>query len=113
MSCAILRASIVTSFILGSETMADVSTWAEVVRNTTHKNTYNWHFTDIPVNASSYKPNRDCKLDPAKGDCSIAAPAAAESDPRRPQRGSHPAPRGPDVHRSHHGRHPSTPPLGG
>jgi nuclease S1 len=59
--------------LLGTESLADVAIWADEVRNTTHPATYNWHFTDVPVNARRFNRTRDCKANPEKGDCSIAA----------------------------------------
>jgi hypothetical protein len=51
----------------------DVAIWADEVRGTTHPATYNWHFTDVPVTVLRYNRSRDCKPDPEKGDCSVAA----------------------------------------
>jgi len=59
--------------ILGNNvSLADVANYADVVRDQFPK-TYNFHFVDIPKNKDDYKPGRDCKLDPQKGDCVIAA----------------------------------------
>jgi nuclease S1 len=44
------------------------STWADAYRRTTEgANTYNWHFVDIPLDATTYDPARDCTLDPRRG----------------------------------------------
>jgi hypothetical protein len=66
--------------LLGSQNMDDlvVDVWADVVRNTTRKDTYNWHFVDIPIGSSGYSADRDCQQT-AKGDCSIAALAREEA----------------------------------
>src|SRR4051812_830477 len=57
--------------MLGSQTLPDIATWADDVRNA-RPFTKRWHYTDVPINATSYKPNRDCQKQ-AEGDCSIAA----------------------------------------
>jgi nuclease S1 len=59
--------------LIGPETIVDVATWADEVRGTTHPATFNWHFTDVPVNARRFDRARDCQIDPEKGDCSVAA----------------------------------------
>ena len=67
------RARVAT--ILGSgASLASISTWADDVRGP-RDNTYNWHFVDLPLDATTYDEHRDCKLDPQKGDCVIAAVA--------------------------------------
>ena len=50
--------------VLGSQSMADASTWADELRNSKnesdkeflakHANTYHWHFTRIPLNSEGY-----------------------------------------------------------
>jgi hypothetical protein len=58
--------------LLGGEvSLASVASWADGVR-LIRPNTYNWHFVDIPYDATSYDPARDCK-GTTKGDCVIAA----------------------------------------
>ncbi len=72
--------------LLGGESLADVATWADEVRNTTHPATYNWHFTDVPITARRFNRTRDCKPNAEKGDCSVAAferLTAILSDPTR------------------------------
>jgi hypothetical protein len=59
--------------LLGTETLVDVANWADGVRGTTHPATFNWHFTDVPINVRRFNRARDCRLDPEKGDCSVAA----------------------------------------
>jgi hypothetical protein len=59
--------------LLGSgASLASIASWAddERVRDAT---TTRWHFVDIPRMAPGYDPARDCALDPAHGDCIIAA----------------------------------------
>ena len=59
--------------ILGNNvSLASVANYADVVRND-YPTTYNFHFVDIPKNSNEYKPNRDCKWEPQKGDCVLAA----------------------------------------
>lgn len=59
--------------ILGNGvSLADVANYADAVRDQFPK-TYNYHFVDIPKKKDDYLPNRDCKMDPEKGDCVIAA----------------------------------------
>jgi hypothetical protein len=59
--------------LLGNDTIMDIASWADEVRNTTHPATYNWHFTDVPVTASGFLRSRDCRANAEKGDCSVAA----------------------------------------
>lgn len=51
--------------------LASISSWADDIRDD-RPETYNWHFVDIPLNADTYEPNRDC-LDSSRGDCAINA----------------------------------------
>jgi hypothetical protein len=56
--------------LLGQEGHAhldDISSWADEVRSQ-RPETAPWHFVDIPLDANSYDPARDCKND----DCVIA-----------------------------------------
>lgn len=57
--------------LLGGRTLADIATWADDVRKA-HPETARWHFVDIPVEARSYRPSRDC-VRRRTGDCAIAA----------------------------------------
>jgi hypothetical protein len=59
--------------LLGNQTLVDVAVWADEVRNTTHTNTYNWHFSDVPITAPGFLRSRDCRPNVEKGDCSVAA----------------------------------------
>lgn len=52
--------------------LAWISNWADDVRQE-RPQTYNWHFVNIPLNVPSYNPVRDCRQDPERGDCIIAA----------------------------------------
>jgi hypothetical protein len=56
------------ALLLDGQTLADVSTWADSIRST-RKETYNWHFVDIPVSDTFYDAAKWC----ANGDCVIAA----------------------------------------
>jgi hypothetical protein len=56
--------------LLGADTLASISTWADEVRRN-RPETYNWHFVDIPADAKGYDAARDCRPS-AKGDCVIA-----------------------------------------
>jgi hypothetical protein len=49
-----------------ADRLACVATWADMVRKQ-RPETANWHFVDIPRNASQYTASRDC----AQGDCVI------------------------------------------
>jgi hypothetical protein len=58
--------------LLGGEvSLASIASWADDVRP--HETeTSNWHFVDIPYDASRYDPARDCQESP-RGDCVIQA----------------------------------------
>lgn len=45
--------------LLGHETLASISTWADEVRKQ-HDESYNWHFVDIPRDAPGFDDARDC-----------------------------------------------------
>lgn len=45
--------------LLGNDDLADISTWADDVRHD-RPETYDWHFVDIPMNASGFSEPRDC-----------------------------------------------------
>jgi hypothetical protein len=66
------RGSTEVATLLGGRPLADVALWADEVRNTTHPQTYNWHFTNIPIGSSGYQRVRDCRPSP-RGDCVVAA----------------------------------------
>ncbi len=58
--------------ILGrGHSLASIASWADDQRST-HPETYNWHFVDIPIASNAYDATTQCKPDP-KGDCAIAA----------------------------------------
>ena len=44
--------------------------WPDTSRNTTHKNTYNWHFVDISLDETNYEESRDCAPD-ERGKCGL------------------------------------------
>jgi hypothetical protein len=45
--------------LLGNETLAQISTWADEVRKE-HDESYGWHFVDIPKDATGFDDGRDC-----------------------------------------------------
>ena len=55
--------------LLGRESLVQVSVWADEVRNTTHKHTTGWHFTNISISSSGYQASRHCP----QGNCGVAA----------------------------------------
>jgi hypothetical protein len=58
--------------LLGGEvSLASIANWADHVA-LLRPNTVNWHFVNIPLEAASYDPQRDCSPTP-KGDCVIKA----------------------------------------
>ncbi len=69
----------ITEILGPGVSLSSISTWADDVR-TTRPDTYNWHFVDIPLDIPIYDAARDCKLDPQKGDCVIAAVARLRAD---------------------------------
>jgi len=52
----------VHSILAPGDTLASVANWADTVRFTTHKESYNWHFVDIPRSAAGFDDGRDCFL---------------------------------------------------
>jgi len=65
------KAAAAVQSVLGSGSLASVSTWPDDVRSS-RPTTSGWHFADIPIDSRDYNPQRDCKPDPAKGDCIVA-----------------------------------------
>jgi hypothetical protein len=61
----------------GDVSLASVASWADELA-LLRPNTANWHFVNIPYDAVSYDPARDCK-DTPRGDCVINAIARARS----------------------------------
>jgi hypothetical protein len=55
----------------GDISLASVAGWADQVV-LLRPNTFNWHFVNIPYDATGYVPQRDCKETP-KGDCVVNA----------------------------------------
>lgn len=47
--------------LLGDATLASIASWADEVRKQ-HDEAYNWHFVDIPKDASGFSEERDCFL---------------------------------------------------
>ena len=50
-------------WLLGPETLADVSSWADRYWQGNYQ-TYSWHFLNIPPDATSYDRDRDCPRQP-------------------------------------------------
>ena len=50
--------------------LASVSSWADGQR-VAHPETANWHFVDIPLQATAYDAARDCPGNPEHGDCVV------------------------------------------
>ena len=50
-------------WLLGPQSLADVSTWADEIRNDNYQ-TYSWHFLNIPPDAKGYDRDRDCPRQP-------------------------------------------------
>jgi hypothetical protein len=66
--------------------LREIGNWADDLRKE-RPETAPWHFVNIPKGAGQYDPNRDC-MNPAKGDCLIAAIERFRSvlgDPRAPR----------------------------
>lgn len=55
--------------LLGNDDLAAISTWADEIRNE-RRETFFWHFVDIPWNANGFSDSRDC---------------SRAADPRSPQ----------------------------
>lgn len=51
--------------------------WPDSSRFGAHRNTYNWHFVDIPLDRKRYSAERDCEPDARKGACGIEGLAHA------------------------------------
>jgi len=51
------------AWLLGPQTLADVSSWADSYRDNNYQ-TFYWHFLNIPPDATSYDRDRDCPLQP-------------------------------------------------
>jgi hypothetical protein len=61
----------------GDVSLASVASWADELAQV-RPETVNWHFVNIPYDATSYDPARDCKETP-RGDCVINAIARARA----------------------------------
>lgn len=74
------QAAEMVSTLLGpGVSLGSIASWADDVR-ADRPTTYNWHFVSIPIGQSDYRPDRDCKLDPAKGDCIVAEIERAQKE---------------------------------
>lgn len=61
------RAKAQVETLLGGDSMADVSKWADTIKFHRHE-TSPWHYVDIEINSQGYDPARDCPT----GDCVVA-----------------------------------------
>jgi hypothetical protein len=57
--------------LLEKASMASIASWADDVR-ASRRSTGNWHFADIPIAEDKFDRARDCKPNPAEGDCIVA-----------------------------------------
>lgn len=57
--------------LLDGETLQAASCWLDDIRPS-RPDTKRWHYVDVPGDATSYDPGRDCRPD-AEGDCIVAA----------------------------------------
>lgn len=64
--------------LLGRHSLDSVANYADTIRQK-RPETAQWHFVDIPKDATDYNPGRDCPST-AKGDCVIAEIARAQAD---------------------------------
>jgi hypothetical protein len=55
--------------LLGGQPMWQVAVWADDVRDTTHRHTNAWHYTNIPITSTGFARARDCR----QGNCVVAA----------------------------------------
>lgn len=62
----------VTTILGQGVSLASIGSWADDER-ARDRTTTRWHFVNIPAASTAYDPTRDCRLDPAQGDCLIAA----------------------------------------
>jgi hypothetical protein len=61
------------SWLLGPESLTDISSWADRYLDGAHQ-TFYWHFVNIPLEAASYDRDRDCPRQPG-----VAAGARADA----------------------------------
>jgi len=64
---------------LAYASLASFASWPDDYRPS-HPETSKWHFVDIPLHENAFDPARDCKPDPAEGDCTIAELERLKSD---------------------------------
>jgi hypothetical protein len=55
--------------LLAGQPMWQVAGWADDVRDTTHRHTNAWHYTNIPITSTGFTRARDCR----QGNCVVAA----------------------------------------
>jgi len=71
--------------VLGTGSLGAVSTWPDDIRPS-RPTTTKWHFADIPLDKNDFNPERDCKPDPANGDCVVAELERLRTELRRGSR---------------------------
>lgn len=57
------QAKLLVSSLLGDETLADVSSWADRYLEGNYQTSY-WHYVNIPPDAAAYDRDRDCPRQP-------------------------------------------------
>jgi hypothetical protein len=67
--------------LLNGRSLASIASWADDYR-ARHPETEQWHFVDIPLNATTYDASRDCRPNRQGGDCIIAALDRVQKDLR-------------------------------
>ena len=67
--------------LLAGRSLASIASWADDYRST-HPETEQWHFVDIPLNVATYDAASDCKPNRERGDCIIAALDRVQKDLR-------------------------------
>ena len=55
--------------LLAGQPMWQVAGWADDVRDSTHRHTNAWHYTNIPITSTGFTRARDCR----QGNCVVAA----------------------------------------
>ena len=91
----------------GPHAMADVSVWADEIRNDERPETYYWHVVEIPPDGIRYDRARDCKID----DCIVEKIKEFVQVLRRPNGRQAVANRGPAIPDPFRRRSPSAAPC--
>jgi hypothetical protein len=63
-------AEMVATLLGRGHSLASIASWPDDIRDE-RPETSNWHFVDIPIAIATYSKERDCKPNPAKGDCIV------------------------------------------